>query len=261
MKTLKFLLFALFLALVSCETEEIENQEENLIVAEFTTNTSNNSVWDDWDSQEFHDFLQGIGDLIGRGVTTDNDAAIEFNNIVQGQISVNTDGSVVVTLEDILSNSRSDLYKAIEARFFSDFCLGHPGGGAIDPYPPLGPNGAPINFESFVNYALNYHCLEVYLPFGLDTTNGIFTNVISEMLVTGHPLDLNTSNVNANGTIAYIFPEQNLGECDAYMNISTSNTYTNLLIVRPIPSFNANIGSYCSYSIYSTIDFTEYFEQ
>jgi len=259
MKTLKTILCLCALALFSCETEEIENQEENLIVAEFTTNTSNNSIWNNWNSQEFHDLLQGIGDLIGRGVTTDNNAAIEFNDIVQSY-GTNANGSVVVPLEDLLTDNQSDLYQAIASMFWADLCTGYPGGGAIDPYPPLG-NGSPNSFDNLVSFILSNHCLEVYLPFGLETNNPMTGNIIDSLLVTGHPLDLNTANVNANGTIAYIFPEQNIGDCDAYTNISTSNTYSNLLIVRPKPSLSQVAGSYCSYSIYSSIDFTEYFEQ
>jgi hypothetical protein len=254
MKTLKTILCICLLALFSCETEEVNLQEEELTTANLTTQQANNDPWQDWNSDEFGAYLQLIAERIAHTISYDPLAAAEFNTIAQNNTSFGNipNTSAVIPLEAIFSDNTSHLYEAIEnVSSWCDIVPVMPGSSSGQPYPPLG-NNISLTYQVYIDNILNDHCLELYLPFGF--TPSITITGETNTIATSHPLN----NIDTEYS-AVQFPAPQIGCGD--ITINESSTYENLLIIRPNPGFSVTPDNYCAYPIYSDIDFTEFFEQ
>ncbi len=251
MKTLKIVLCLCALAIFSCETEDANLQEEELINVNLTAKTNTPPPdWEDWDSESFYFFLKRVVDKIASTISEDPTAAEEFKTIVQNNTS-SRDYGAVVPLEDIFSDTSSHLYQAIQNTPAP--CDDRPQGGWGSPHPPLG-NHTATSYATFISHLLNDHCLELYLPFGFEPAISVSSELI-EVLAVPHPLENNSSsNISIN---AEHFPQDICGD---YIIINQRMTYDNLLIIRPNPGFSVNADSYCDYAIYNDIDFTEFFQ-
>ena len=239
------------LVVFSCETEDADILEQEFITANLTASTSNPPLgWDDWNTREFSRWLTIISEHVANAVHMSEAAREEFQDIVDTHDSSQILGSsVVIPLRAIITNTQSALYQAIKE---SITCLGHPDGGWGSPYPPLGNGMLTFSEGDFLNNVLNEHCLELYLPFGFSSFG---SNETFKVIGMGHPIKFTTSNSRYN---ARQF-ETEIG-CNI-IQVNTSETYNNLLILRPNRIFSISQDNYCDYEIYSHIDFTEFFEQ
>lgn len=251
MKSIKVLICLCALVVFSCETEDANLQEEELINADLKARTTTPPPgWEDWDSQEFSGWISTKSQHIAHAVYWNETARQEFQDIVDAHATdLQGNSSIVIPLEALLSNTDSVLYQAIKG---SIACLGHPDGGWGDPYPPLGNGVLPFTEHDYLNNILNEHCLELYLPFGFSSF-GLSRNF--KVIGTGHPL--NFTNINN----VYNARQFETGVGCYIIEIDEKETYNNLLILRPNPGYSINQDGYCDYAIYSNIDFTDFFEQ
>lgn len=190
-------------------------------------------------------------------------------------------GKNYVTLGDLIGEDTNGAFKIefytnltsiIEEAIHNANCdsdpmsCGAPEPPATTPPLPIGPTGAPIQMANrtspevqgiidyLINYTLNEHCLELYVPKSLPTTD-----VEIEIAATQHPLTTVISNNAA------IFTNETIDGSDEhryiYYNIiypsfidgiaSLSNNYA--VIIRPKRT------RACEYSDYSKIDFRAFF--
>ncbi|MFT5891452.1 MAG: hypothetical protein ACI9Y7_001556 [Dokdonia sp.] len=196
----------------------------------------------------------------------------DFSNITSNQD--------VIALEDVIgSNANGDfkdafflnLTEAIQGIVDNMHCSADPMScGAPDPpatTPPLptgiGPTGTPASDDQIptaqeviaylMNYVLNQHCLEIFVPKTIPDTGEIL-----EIAATQHPLSAIQSNEAAIltnqedpiSTHRYIYYDI---ISSSYINgIASQNKY--VIITRP-----KRVRDVCAYSQYNRIDFTKFF--
>ncbi len=259
MKIHKILMCLCALVVFSCETEDASNLEQELTNVNLTARAGDPPLgWEDWNSTHFELYLRSISEQIAYTLSEDPLAAAEFDIIVHNNTIFNRNGGddVVVPLDDIFSDSNTYLYQALETILFP--CIDRPDGSYGQPYPPVGGH-AMTSYEIFVGNMLKDHCLELYLPFGFNPAS-ISSGNPTETIGISHPLT-DTGDSNSLSYWARQFPSHSSDECADYINLDERDTYTNLMIIRPNPSFAVTPDNYCSYAIYSDIDFTDFFKQ
>ncbi|SNR86563.1 hypothetical protein [Dokdonia pacifica] len=205
-------------------------------------------------------------------VTFNDDVRLDFANIMASQDAI--------LLEDLIGdNANGDFKDAFHATLASTIqgvieyeeCLNDPANcGAPEPpetSPPLppggsGPNGTPTTgistaeevVDYLLDYVLNQHCLEVYVPKYISATA-----IVEEIATTTHPLSSASSN-EASVFTNEINPEPSnynqyiYGDIISPLYLSSVNSVDKYVIItRPKRSRK------CLYPEYFRIDFTNFF--
>ncbi|MEO1032777.1 MAG: hypothetical protein AAFX55_15300 [Bacteroidota bacterium] len=184
---------------------------------------------------------------------TDQLVLTEFENALSTPNDSTYSSAVrVVKLKDLLgaNNQTPNFENAFESKFnyYMQNDIKNPRGCPKGDHPNI---TCPeclnfITYQSFINVVISENCIELYLP------NGYNSNDLSSFNTTAHPMNITLDN---SGWEIPATCEDDLALVIDSVDLSNFSSFNNLIVARPYKDVSS---FYCTYTSYSSIDFTNF---